>query len=184
MKGRKTRHCLVAAAILSVHSWAFAQPVSATPAVSTTPDVSAPPAVTSPTPAPVKPLPTTADLLQQPVYKNSWQKMTKSQKNLPAWARKGVGTSGPYEIIHWEGKPYKVGRICKPHDCSNNFMWVAFSQNKKQVWQAWGMRITVDNKPQAMDNPSQFATYQWLGHPDEVIQAMLKNQLQQDPNWR
>ncbi|AKP32703.1 inhibitor of vertebrate lysozyme family protein [Yersinia aleksiciae] len=180
MKGHKTLHCLVAAAILSASSWAFAQSVNATSPHSPSSTPTSAPAKAAPT----KPLPTMADLLQQPVYKNSWQKMTKSQKNLPTWARKGVGTSGPYEVINWEGRQYKVGRICKPHDCSNNFMWVAFSQNKKQVWQAWGMRVSVDDKPQALDTPSQFATYQWLGHPDEPIQAMLKKQLQQDPNWR
>ncbi|CNK23934.1 inhibitor of vertebrate lysozyme family protein [Yersinia alsatica] len=170
MKGHHTLHCLVAAAILSASSWAMAQPATS---------VASAPVQT----APAKPLPTTADLLQQPVYKNSWQKMVKSQKNLPAWARKGVGTSGPYEVINWEGQQYKVGRICKPHDCSNNFMWVAFSRDKKQSWQAWGMRVSVDDKPQALDNPSQFATHQWLGRPDEKVQAMLKQQLQQDPNW-
>ncbi|CNH02066.1 inhibitor of vertebrate lysozyme family protein [Yersinia pekkanenii] len=178
MKGHKTLHCLVAATALSVSSWAFAQSTTAT--VASTPTNSTP--ASSQTVA-VKPLPTAADLLQQPVYKNSWQKMVKGQKNLPAWARKGVGTSAPYEVINWEGQPYKVGRICKPHDCSYNFMWVAFSQDKKQVWQAWGMRVSVADKPQAINNPSQFATYQWLGRPNESVQALLKKQLQQDPNW-
>ncbi|EKN4189950.1 inhibitor of vertebrate lysozyme family protein [Yersinia enterocolitica] len=180
MKGHKTLHCLVTATILSASSWAFAQPATnvALVSASSTPASSAP---VQPTPA--KPLPTTADLLQQPVYKNSWQKMVKSQKNLPAWARKGVRTSAPYEVINWEGQQYKVGRICKPHDCSNNFMWVAFSRDEKQVWQAWGMRVSVDDKPEALDAPSQFATYQWLGRPSESIQAMLKKQLGQDPNW-
>ncbi|CAM4094098.1 inhibitor of vertebrate lysozyme [Yersinia intermedia] len=172
MKGNKTRHCLVAAVMFSVSSWAFAQSATTTAAVTSAAEMS---------PAQIRT--TTADLLQQPVYKNSWQKMVKSQKNLPAWARKGTGTSAPYEVLNWQGQQYKVGRICKPHDCSNNFMWVAFSQNKKQVWQAWGMRISVADKPQALDKPSEFATYQWLGRPDDSIQSMLKKQLQQDPNW-
>lgn len=173
MKGHKTRHCLVAAAILSACSWAFAQPAAIIAAPSSGP--------TPVQPVETKPLPTTADLLQQPVYKNSWQKMVKSQKNLPAWARKGVGTSAPYEVINWEGQQYKVGRICKPHDCSNHFMWVAFSQDKKQVWQAWGMRVSVDNKPEALDNPSKFATYQWLGRPSESAQAMLEKAIRARP---
>ncbi|HDL8286777.1 TPA: inhibitor of vertebrate lysozyme family protein [Yersinia enterocolitica] len=175
MKGHKTLHCLVTATILSASSWAFAQPATNVALVSAS--------STPVQPALAKPLPTTADLLQQPVYKNSWQKMVKSQKNLPAWARKGVGTSAPYAVINWEGQQYKVGRICKPHDCSNNFMWVAFSRDEKQVWQAWGMRVSVDDKPEALDAPSKFATYQWLGRPSESIQAMLKKQLEQDPNW-
>lgn len=175
MKGHKTLYCLVAAAILSASSWAFAQPAM---------NVTSVPSNSTPVqPEPDKLPPTTADLLQQPVYKNSWQKMVKSQKNLPAWARKGVGTSAPYEVINWEGQQYKVGRICKPHDCSYNFMWVAFSKDKKQVWQAWGMRVSVEDKPEAINTPSKFATYQWLGRPSERVQALLKKQLEQDPNW-
>ena len=85
MKGNKTRHCLVAAVMFSVSSWAFAQSATTTAAVTSAAEMS---------PAQIRT--TTADLLQQPVYKNSWQKMVKSQKNLPAWARKGTGTSAPY----------------------------------------------------------------------------------------
>lgn len=165
MKGQKNLHCLFVGIALSLSSWALAQPVSA---VSTTT-------------VPTTTIPTTAELLQQPVYKTSWQKMVKGQKNLPAWARKGMGTSTPYEVIEWDGQEYKVGSLCKPHDCGNNFMWVAFSKDKKQVW---GLRVSVDDKPDAWDNPSKFATYQWLGRPSESIQAMLNAQLKKDPNWR
>ncbi|CNJ27094.1 inhibitor of vertebrate lysozyme [Yersinia aldovae] len=182
MKGQKTLHCLFAGTVLSVSSWAIAQPatVPSTSEPSTSESSVTAPSVTAPA---ALSRATAADLLQQPVYKNSWQKMVKGQKNLPTWARKGTGTSSPYEVITWEGQQYKVGRICKPHDCGNNFMLIAFSQDKKQVWQAWGVRITVEDKPQAMDKPSEFSTYQWLGHPSDRIQAMLKAQLQQDPNW-
>ncbi|MEY4475065.1 MAG: hypothetical protein RL248_832 [Pseudomonadota bacterium] len=169
MNGQKTLHYFLAGTLLSASYWAFAQAVTAPVAPTTSSQVT-----------PSEPRITASDLLQQPVYKNSWQKMVKGEKNLPTWARKGIGTSAPYEVITWEGLQYKVGSICKPHDCGNNFMLIAFSQDKKQVW---GLRIMVQDKPQALDKPSEFATYQWLGRPSESIQAMLKVQLQQDPNW-
>ncbi len=169
MKGQKNLHCLLAGILLSISSGSFAQPA----VVVSSPEVTVP--------EPVASTPTMAELLQQPVYKARWQQMVKGQKNLPAWARKGAGTSGPYENIMWGAQQYKVGSLCKPHDCSNNFMWVAFSNDKKHVW---GLRVAVADKPEALDNPSKFATYQWLGRPNENIQAMLTAQLEKDPNWR
>lgn len=152
MKGQKTLHCLLLGTLLSVSSWSFAQQTL-----------------------------TTAELVQQPQYKSSWQKMIKGQKNLPAWARKGAGTSAPPEWAEWDGKKYQVGNICKPHDCASHFLLVAFSEDKKR---AWGVRISVEDKPEALETPSQFATYQWLGQPDERMKNLLMAQLEKDPNWK
>ncbi len=87
MKGQKNLHCLLAGILLSISSGSFAQPA----VVVSPPEVTVPELVAS--------TPTMAELLQQPVYKARWQQMVKGQKNLPAWARKGAGTSGPYENI-------------------------------------------------------------------------------------
>lgn len=152
MKGKKNLHCLLLGALLSVSTWSFAQQV-----------------------------PTTAELIQQPVYKTSWQKMIKGQKNLPAWARKGAGTSAPAEWVEQAGKKYQIGSICKPHDCASHFLLVAFSDDKKQ---AWGVRVSVEDKPEALEAPSKFAQYQWLGQPDEAMKALLIAQLEKDPNWK
>lgn len=99
MKGQKNLHCLLAGILLSISSGSFAQPA----AVVSSPGVTVP--------EPVASTPTMAELLQQPVYKARWQKMVKGQKNLPAWARKGAGTSGPYENITWGAQQYKVGSL-------------------------------------------------------------------------
>lgn len=77
---------------------------------------------------------TTSDLIQQPGYQASWQNMVKGQARMPGWARKGVGTSTPAQNLSWKGKEYLVGNLCKPHDCGNNFLIVAFSADKSQAW--------------------------------------------------
>lgn len=122
----------------------------------------------------------TSELVQQSGYQQTWQKMVKGQKNLPVWARKGSGTSTPPEWVTWQGKKYQVGNICKPHDCANNFMHVAFSNDKKQ---AWGVRVEIADRPDALDHPSKHAKYQWLGKPDNQVKAMLTKQIESAPDW-
>jgi len=122
----------------------------------------------------------TSELVQQSGYQQTWQKMVKGQKNLPVWARKGSGTSTPPEWVTWQGKKYQVGNICKPHDCANNFMYVAFSNDKKQ---AWGVRVEIADTPEALDHPSKHAKYQWLGKPDSQVKAMLTKQIESAPDW-
>lgn len=122
----------------------------------------------------------TSELVQQSGYQQTWQKMVKGQKNLPVWARKGSGTSTPPEWVTWQGKKYQVGNICKPHDCANNFMYVAFSNDKKQ---AWGVRVEIADTPDPLDHPSKYAKYQWLGKPDSQMKAMLTKQIESAPDW-
>ncbi|RJF54456.1 inhibitor of vertebrate lysozyme family protein [Serratia inhibens] len=124
---------------------------------------------------------TTSDVIQQPGYQTSWQNMVKGQARLPGWARKGVGTSTPAQSLSWKGQNYLVGNLCKPHDCANNFLIVAFKEDKSQVW---GVRVEVANKPEAIDHPKQYAKYQWLGKPDEDMKALLKKQFESNPDWK
>ncbi|AVJ18802.1 hypothetical protein CLM71_17530 [Serratia sp. MYb239] len=124
---------------------------------------------------------TTADLVQQPGYQSSWQQMMKGQARLPGWARKGSGTSTPAETIGWQGQQYQVGNICKPHDCGNNFLIVAFKADKSQ---AWGVRVEVEDRPEAVAHPKKYAKYQWLGKPDSNMQALLRQQFENSPDWK
>lgn len=88
---------------------------------------------------------TTSDVIQQPGYQTSWQNMVKGQARLPGWARKGVGTSTPAQSLSWKGQNYLVGNLCKPHDCANNFLIVAFKEDKSQAW-AYASRSPTNRK--------------------------------------
>lgn len=89
---------------------------------------------------------TTSDLIQQPGYQASWQNMVKGRARMPGWARKGVGTSTPAQNLNWKGKEYLVGNLCKPHDCGNNFLIVAFSADKSRA-RACGWKWKIGRKP-------------------------------------
>lgn len=86
---------------------------------------------------------TASDLIQQPGYQTSWKNMVKGQAQLPGWARKGIGTSTPAETVTWQGQSYQIGNICKPHDCANNFMIVAF----KAKLGACGLKCPISRRP-------------------------------------
>ncbi|CAI0895595.1 inhibitor of vertebrate lysozyme family protein [Serratia entomophila] len=124
---------------------------------------------------------TTSDVIQQPGYQASWQNMVKGQARLPGWARKGAGTSTPVENLSWQGQDYLIGNLCKPHDCANNFLIVAFKEDKSQ---AWAVRVEVENRPAAIDHPKKYASYQWLGKPNDDIKALLKKQFEDNPDWQ
>ena len=60
-------------------------------------------------------------------------------------------------------------------------MYVAFSSDKKQ---AWGVRVEITDTPDALEYPSKYAKYQWLGKPNEQVKAMLTKQIESKPDWK
>ena len=60
-------------------------------------------------------------------------------------------------------------------------MIVAFSADKSQ---AWGVRVAVEDRPEAVDHPKKYAKYQWLGKPDDDMKALLKQQFENNPEWK
>ena len=49
---------------------------------------------------------------------------------------------------------------------------------------AWGMIVEVKDVPEAIDTPSNYARYIFIGKPDKAIQFLLMEQLKEDPNWK
>lgn len=49
---------------------------------------------------------------------------------------------------------------------------------------AWGMIVEVKDVPEAIDTPSKYARYIFIGKPDKAIQFLLMEQLKEDPNWK
>ncbi len=46
------------------------------------------------------------------------------------------------------------------------------------------MRVEVEERPEAVDHPKKYAKYQWLGKPDEDMKALLKQQFENNPDWK
>lgn len=123
---------------------------------------------------------TLRELVAQPGYRQAWDKAVQPAR-LPRWARLIHGPATPVNTVEFNGARYTVGWACKPHDCAANFLYGAFSADGRQ---AWALRVTVDNSPDAVQTPSRHARYQWIGSPDATIRALLDAELNKDPNWR
>lgn len=123
----------------------------------------------------------TADVLQHTGYKDAWEKAVKEQHDLPSWVRKGKGTSTPLEQLDWKGSSYRVGSICKPHDCWGKFMKVAFGHRISQIWAVY---VEIPDTSDSMIYPSKYAKYTWVGKPSEEIKALLIHEISKDPNWK
>ena len=46
------------------------------------------------------------------------------------------------------------------------------------------MIVEVKDVPEAIDSPSKYARYIFIGKPDKAIQFLLMEQLKEDPNWK
>ena len=46
------------------------------------------------------------------------------------------------------------------------------------------MIIEVTDVPEAIDTPSKYARYIFIGKPDKAIETLLMEQLKEDPNWK
>jgi hypothetical protein len=91
------------------------------------------------------------------------------------------GVSTPVETLKVGDAVYRVGSLCKQHDCFNNRLYVAFSADKKH---ADALYVVVpENLPEG-DAPSSQATQRWLGEPSFEVRRLLEDQLKSDPNWR
>ena len=63
----------------------------------------------------------------------------------------------------------------------NNFIISAYQPSSQK---AWGMIVEVKDVPEAIDTPSKYARYIFIGKPDKAIQFLLMEQLKEDPNWK
>ncbi|BGD54986.1 TPA: Ivy family c-type lysozyme inhibitor [Pseudomonas aeruginosa] len=80
------------------------------------------------------------------------------------------------------GQPYVLANSCKPHDCGNNRLLVAFRGDKSA---AYGLQVSLPDEPaEVMQTPSKYATYRWYGEPSRQVRELLMKQLESDPNWK
>lgn len=121
------------------------------------------------------------ELLGDPQYRQTWQKLIQDENRLPEWLVNLSGEATPMRAVQSDdGKRYLLGKLCEPQHCANQRLYVAFSWNKDE---AYGLYVQVPQGLPADKSPSRHATKRWLGEPDEKQQRLLEEQLKSDSDW-
>lgn len=120
-------------------------------------------------------------LSTSPEYRQTWAKVIQKEERLPEWVINLSGASEQMTAVTEDGNSYLVGPLCETADtCKSKRLIVSFSLDKKD---AYAMLVEVPAGLPTDKSPTRHATYRFLGEPDEGMQAMLKEQLRNDPNW-
>lgn len=121
------------------------------------------------------------ELLNDPAYRDAWQKVVKKEERLPEWVMNLSGSAEQMNAVTEDGDAYLVGPLCETaKTCLNKRLIVAVSLDKKD---AYAMLVEVPAGLPADKSPTRHADYRFLGQPDVGMQALLKEQLKKDPNW-
>ena len=110
---------------------------------------------------------------------NAVQSVASVEKQLPDWIKDSTVTS-PLEAIVMGGHTYDAVSFCKPHDCASDFMITLTTDNNKK----YSMIVHVKDVPDALNTPSIYATYQYIGEPDQQVKDVFTQALSQNPNWQ
>ncbi|WP_153101785.1 inhibitor of vertebrate lysozyme family protein [Paraburkholderia hayleyella] len=120
-------------------------------------------------------------LPQQAPYQAAWKAMLHNEPQVPGWIRTADATSTEYTTVQIGQERYLSGFMCKPHDCGNHRFYGMFSADRHH---AWGLQVSIADRPGALEMPSAHATYRWYGQPSDALKTYLKNRLNADPNWK
>ena len=106
------------------------------------------------------------DLLQIKSYRASWSALFKGEKNVPGWittfGKTGDGVATPSQDVQVENQDYVVASVCKPHDCGDNMLYVAFASLGGS---AFGL---LEESTGGSSTRARF-----FGHPDQDMQDAL-----------
>ena len=122
-----------------------------------------------------------SELLNDPDYRDTWQRVVEKEERLPEWVMNLSGSAEQMNGVVEDGDQYLVGPLCETQQsCSSKRLIVAVSFDKKH---AYAMLVEVPAGLPADKSPTRHADYRFLGQPDAGMQSLLKEQLKKDPNW-
>ncbi|PSV30100.1 MULTISPECIES: Ivy family c-type lysozyme inhibitor [unclassified Photobacterium] len=107
------------------------------------------------------------------------QSVAPETQKIPKWVSENKVTA-PLDNIVDGDETYKAVSYCKPHDCAGNFMITLTGKDNK----AYSMVVHVKDTNGAITKPSEYASYQFIGNPDDNMKGLLQQALLQNPNWK
>lgn len=103
-----------------------------------------------------------------------------SKEPLPEWIKQANKVTAPIGETVIDGESFTAKNYCKHHACGNNFMITLSNQDKKDV----SLVVSVKDTDGAITEPSKYATYWFIGNPDQSMKEALVKTLQKNPNWK
>ncbi|PSV54058.1 MULTISPECIES: Ivy family c-type lysozyme inhibitor [unclassified Photobacterium] len=107
------------------------------------------------------------------------QSVAPETQKIPKWVSENKVTA-PLDNIVDGDETYKAVSYCKPHDCAGNFMITLTGKDNKE----YSMIVHVKDTNGAITKPSEYASYQFIGNPDDNMKGLLQQALLQNPNWK
>lgn len=107
------------------------------------------------------------------------QSVAPDTQKIPNWVSENKVTA-PLDNIVDGDKTYKAVSYCKPHNCAGDFMISLTGKDNKE----YSMVVHVKDTNGAITKPSEYASYQFIGNPDDNMKGLLHQALLQNPNWK
>ena len=107
------------------------------------------------------------------------QSVAPDTQKIPKWISENKVTA-PLDNIVDGDKTYKAVSYCKPHNCAGDFMISLMGKDNKE----YSMVVHVKDTNGAITKPSEYASYQFIGNPDDNMKGLLQQALLQNPNWK
>jgi hypothetical protein len=77
------------------------------------------------------------DVIKQPAYKASWNRLVAPLKKQEPWVVGAKGVGSPAKRLDVEGKTFELFSLCQPHDCHDNMLHVIFTDGGKTAYGAF-----------------------------------------------
>lgn len=95
-------------------------------------------------------------------YKVTFQALFAARRGVPEWVQHFIttldGVQVPGEPVTFDGKPFELYKICQPHNCLGNYLYVLFAPGAAQAWAV----TTKDG-----------ANFRFYGSPGDAMQKFL-----------
>jgi hypothetical protein len=95
------------------------------------------------------------DLIRTEPYRAAWTRMLAKEHDVPNWindfAVTGDGVTTPARLVPVGYRAYSLATLCKPHDCTDNMLYVLFAPDGSQ---AFAKLVEAGKTPRLFGKPN------------------------------